>query len=275
MARTITEIQQTIIDGVQADATLSPLLTSISKTAVWRLLTYIVAVAAWTQEQLRDIFTADIDEQIAAKKPHSLRWYGEMSKAFQYGYDLVDEADYYDNTGIDDDVVAASKIVSYAAVVEQQRGVRIKVAKTIGSDLGALTNDELTSFSTYMSEIKDAGVKLLITSGPADNLRLVLRIQYNPLVLNAAGARIDGTTSTPVPDAIKNHLLNLPFNGVFSVQKLVDAIQAVEGVNDLNIDQVATKYGALNFSSVNISVIPDAGYLRILDTDLLITYIAD
>lgn len=275
MARTITEIQQSIIDGVQADATLSPIATSTSKTAVWRLMTYIVAVCAWTQEQLRDIFTADIDEQIAAKKPHSLRWYAEVAKAFQYGYDLVDESDYYDNTGIDDQVITASKIVSYAAVVEQARGVRIKVAKTIDTDLGALAAGELSSFADYMGKIKDAGVKLQITSGPADNLRLVLRIRYNPLVINAAGARIDGTTTTPVPDAIKNHLKNLPFNGVFSVQKLVDAIQAVEGVNDLNVDQVQTKYGLLNFSSVNISAIPDAGYLRILDADLLITYIAD
>lgn len=275
MARTITEIQQSIIDNVQANATLSPLLTSTSKTAVWRLFAYIVAVCAWTLEQLFDIFKTDIDEQISAKKPHSLRWYAEIAKAFQYGYDLVDEADYYDNTGIDDDVVAASKIVSYAAVVEQTRGVRIKVAKTVDTDLAALASGELDSFSDYMKKIKDAGVKLQITSGPADSLRLVLRIRYNPLVLNSAGARIDGTTATPVRDAIRAHLLNLPFNGVFSVQKLVDAIQAVEGVNDMNVDGCYTKYGLLNFSSVNISIVPDAGYLRILNDDLLITYIAD
>jgi len=126
-----------------------------------------------------------------------------------------------------------------------------------------------------MTQIKDAGVKLLITSGPADNLRLVLRIEYNPLVINSTGARIDGVTMTPVKDAIKLHLQNLPFNGVFSVQKLVDAIQAVEGVNDISVDQVQTKYGLLNYTSVDISVIPDAGYLRIADEDLLETYIAD
>lgn len=275
MARTITEIQQTIIDSIQADATLSPLLTSTSKTAVWRLLTYIVAVCAWSQEQLRDIFSAEVDERIAAKKPHSLRWYAEMSKAFQNGYNLAAESDYYDNTGLDAELVEASKIVSYAAVVEQIRGVRIKVAKIIGADLGPLSVGELASFTTYMQEVKDAGVKLEITSGPADNMQLALRIKYNPLVLNSTGGRIDGTTSAPVPEAIRTHLKNLPFNGVFSVQKMVDVIQTVEGVNDLNVDGCATKYGALNFTSVNISVIPDAGYLRLLDEDLSITYIAD
>ncbi len=272
MARTIEQIQQEMITAVQADATLAPLLTSTSKVAVWRGILNIVATCIWTIDKLCDILKIDIDETIAALKPHSLRWYAGKAKAFQYGYNLVNEADYYDNTGIDDTTIAASKIVSYAAVVEQVRGVRIKVAKTVGADLAALTVGELAAFTQYMKEVKDAGVKLKITSAVADLLKLSLRIQYDPLVTNAAGARIDGTTATPVKDAIKLHLKNLPFNGVFSIQKLVDAIQAVEGVSDLNVDSVQTKYGALPFTAVNISVIPDAGYLRIEDADLTIVF---
>lgn len=276
MARTITEIQQTIIDGVQADSTLSARLTSSSKTAIWRLFTYVVAVAAWTVENLFDIFKADVDEQIAAMKPHSLRWYAEKSRLFQYGYNLGEDMDTYDNTGIDDTTVQNSKIVSYAAVVEQDRGLRIKIAKNgISGDLTNLETDELIAFRGYMARVKDAGVKLNITSTVADKLRLVLRVRYNSMVLNSTGARIDGQDAKPVPNAIRNHLKNLPFNGVFSVQKLVDAIQATEGVNDLSVDQCQTKYGALNFSTVNISVIPDSGYLRIENEDLYITFIAD
>lgn len=277
MARTITEIQQTMIDGIASDATLSGRFTSTSKTAIWRLLTYIVAVCAWSLEKLFDIFKTDVDEQIAAKNPHTLRWYAEKSKAFQFGFTVVEDADYYDNTGIDETTVANSKIVAYAAVVEQERGLRIKLAKLSGTGLTELAAPELSAFTDYMQKIKDAGVKLNITSGPADNLRLELRIRYNPQVLNSTGARNDGQDSEPVQNAIKNHLLNLPFNGVFSIQKMVDAIQSVEGVNDLNVDQCQTRYGALPFASVNISVIPDAGYLRIANdtTDLLITFIAD
>lgn len=249
--------------------------TTWSNTNHQRIFLYVMAVVVYIPGMLQDIFKTDIDNTIAAMKPHSLQWYAGMAKNFQYGDNLVDETDYYDNTGLTDAQIAAKKIVSYAAVVEQERGVRIKVAKTVGDDLGALVTDELNSFSEYMKDIKDAGVKLQITSGPADNLKLTLRIEYNPLVINSTGARIDGVTMTPVKDAIKTHLKNLPFNGVFSVQKLVDAIQAVEGVNDLNVDSVQTKYGALVFTSVDISVIPDAGYLRIADEDLTITYIAD
>lgn len=272
MARKITDIHNELLSKVAADAVLSTVLTSTSMTAIYRLFLYIVAFAAWTEEKIFDLFKLEINENISAMKPHSLRWYAERSKLFQFGFDLLDESDYYDNTGITNDVIQASKIVSYAAVVEQPRGIRIKVAKTIGDDLGQLSTPEIYAFTLYIKEIKDAGVKALITSGPADNLRLQLTIVYDPLVLGATGARLDGTSLSPVKDAIKQHLKNLPFNGVFSVQKLVDSIQSVEGVNDLQVQQVQTKYGLLPFTSVAISVIPDAGYLRIDDADLITIY---
>lgn len=249
--------------------------TTWSKANLQRIFLYTIAIIANMIDQLMDTLKVDIDADIAAMKPGSLQWIAEMARKFQYGDNLVAEADYYDNTGQTDAQIAAKKIVSYAAVVELDRGVRIKVAKTVGSDLGALSSDELTAFTTYMKQVMYAGVKRIITSGPADSLKLTLRILYNPLVIASSGARIDGITMTPVKDAIKTHLKNLPFNGVFSVQQLVDAIQAVEGVNDLNVDQVQTKYGALGFTTVDISVIPDAGYLRIDDADLSITYIAN
>lgn len=272
MARTITEIHNELMAKVAADAVLTTVLTSTSATAIYRLFLYIVAFAAWAEETVFDLLKVEINETIAAMKPHSLRWYAEMAKKFQYGFDLVDEADYYDNTGIDDDVIAASKIVSYAAVVEQTRGIRIKVAKTIGEDLGPLAVPELAAFTQYVKEIKDAGVKALITTAEADNLRLDLKIVYDPLVLDGTGARLDGANNEPIKTAIKAHLKNLPFNGVFSVQKLVDAIQAVDGVNDLQMQSVQSKYGLLPFTSIAITRVPDAGYLRIADDDLTITY---
>lgn len=276
MARAITDIFNDKLQRVAADATLGPLLTSTSKTAVYRLILYISSVCDWTLENLHDLFRKEVAENIAAMKPHSLQWYAEMSKKFQYGYNLAGETDGYDNTGLTDDVVEASKVVDYAAVIEQQSAnirLRIKVATDNGTDLQPLTVDQLTAFTAYMAKIKDAGVKLSITSTVADSLKLSLRIRYNALVLNGAGGRIDGVTATPVQTAVKTFLKNLPFNGVFSVAKLEDAVQAVEGVQDVAIDLVQTKYGLLPFASVDIDYTPDAGYLRILDSDLTIQFI--
>ncbi len=273
MARTIKEIHDGLLAKVAADAVLNTELTSTSDFAIYRLFLYIVAFASWMVENLHDIFKADVNETIAAMKPHSLRWYAEKAKAFQYGYNLVDETDYYDNTGLTVAQILQSKIVAYAAVVEQVRGLRIKVAKLVGGVLVPLDANELIAFVAYMNAIKDAGVKLNITTAVADKLRLQLVIEINPLVLKLDGSRNDGTDAAPVKAAQDNHLLNLPFNGLYSVQKNIDAIQKVEGVKDLQLIAVQTKYGNLNFTSVNISVVPDAGYLRIDAADLIITYI--
>jgi hypothetical protein len=204
-------------------------------------------------------------------------------KAFQYGYNLVPEKDYYDNTGLDATAVAASKIITYAAFVEEPY-TRLKLAKNVGSGLGKLADAELAAAIEYVMRFRAAGLKLkrstltvptTITSTDADNLLLNIRIKYNPLVLSAVGARLDGTSVTPVADAVRSYLGNIGFNGLFSAQKLVDAIQAVDGVDDLHIDQIQTKYGALVYTSVDIDFIPDSGYLVIADADLTIQYIAN
>ena len=100
MARTITEIQEEIIAAVQADAVLSG-ATSDSATAIWRLWTRVVATAVWALEVIYDAFRIDLLEQVAALRPHTLRWYQERANAFQYGSDLPDGLDEYDNSGFD------------------------------------------------------------------------------------------------------------------------------------------------------------------------------
>ncbi len=273
MARSITTIQNNIIAGVAANATLSPLLTSTSRVAIWRLLALVVATAIWTLETLFDIHVADVNETISKLKPHSLRWYAEKATAFQFGYNLVDDADYYDNTGIDETTIEASKVVAYAAVVEQDRGLRIKVARDTG-DLAALTAPQLEAFEEYMKRIKDAGVRLNITSSAADELKLNIELYYNPLVLNSAGGRLDGTVSEPVQDAVKEYLKNLPFNGVFVLQNLIDVLQLVDGVKIAHLVGAQARYGLLPFQSFAVKYLPDAGYLRITNPgDISVTFI--
>lgn len=249
------------------------MFSSTSRVAVWKIFFYAVAFCINAIEQLHDLFRREMDDKIDRLKPHSARWFAEKAKLFQYGYNLVPETDRYDNTGLTDDQVTASKIVSYAAVVEQSRGIRIKVAKDNGADLDALSGMELSAFSEYMERVKPAGIKLLITSNVADDLTASLRIFYNPLVLKADGGRIDGTDATPVQSALRTFLKNLPFNGIFVPQMAVDALQAVEGVVIVKDDIWSARYGALDFQTIDVEYTPDAGYLRIPDEDLTIEFI--
>ncbi len=281
MARTINEIKTELLSKVAGDATLGPLLNSTSNVAIFNVWCFVFAVCAWTLENIMDIFKSEVDYTIAQDKSHRPQWYVNKAKEFQYGYNLVPEQDYYDNTGIDPALVAASKIVAYAAMVEEPY-IRMKVAKLSGTNLAKLSAPELAAFIVYMRRVKDAGVKLhggtmtslaTITSTDPDKLRLVVRAKFNPLVLNSTGARIDGSNPAPLKDAVKSYLQNIDFNGLFSVQKLEKEMLAVDGIDDLKIDGIQTKYGALPFTNVDIDFVPDSGYLIIEDADFLPTYI--
>jgi hypothetical protein len=278
MARTI----QMIFDEMKTEAislatdansdAMIAMFNNTSKVAIWRLLFYTVAFSIFVVESIFDLFKLEVDDTIKTLKPHSSRWYAEKSKAFQYGLPLMSESDQYDNTGLTQAQIDAMRIISHAAVLEQERGIRIKVAKTVGDDLGPLAAGELTAFTDYMEEVKDAGIKLLITSGNPDDLKASIRIFYDPLVLAGDGSRIDGTDSTPVQSALKIFLKNLPFNGLFVPQMAVDALQKVEGVVIVKDDQWLARYGALDFTGIDVEYIPDAGYLRINNINLSITF---
>lgn len=279
MARSI----QDIFDSIKGEALrlameannqlVIDMLANTSRVAIWKILFYAVAFGIYSLEVIYDFFRLEVDDRLLQLKPHSARWYAEKAKAFQYGYPLIVESDYYDNSQLTEDQVNDSKIISYAAVVEQTRGIRIKVAKLVGGVKTALEPDELTAFAQYMEDIKDAGIKLLITSGPPDELKAKLRVFYNPLVLRGDGGRIDGTDNMPVQNALNKYLDNLPFNGLFVPQLAVDQLQAVNGVVIVRDDQWTARYGTLDFAGVDVEYNPDAGYLKIADNGLEIAFI--
>jgi len=278
MARPISEIQAEIIASMQADTTLSA-LTSTSATAIWRLLTYIVAVAIWSHESLWDLFKVEITELAADLKPHTLRWYRNKALAYQHGATLVDGEDYYDNTGVAVDVIEGQKIVKQSAATETSDGLlTIKVAKEVAGDLVPLSLGERVAVAAYFGEIKDAGVVLNVRSVNADHLKIEVDVYYDPMILSSTGTRLDGTASTPVQDAAKKYLRNLPFNGEFVKARLVDAMQTVEGVNvpELRLCQ-ARRDDDPSYGNVDVFYNPFSGYLKFYteNTDLVLNFIAD
>lgn len=257
MARTIKQIQDAIIAAKNADATLAG-LNSPSMTAIWLLWTYVVAFCMWTLEVLMDVHKAEVIALLAAGKAHTLRWYVTKAKAFQYGDTLPADTDIYNP------VVPAHLIVTNAAAVEVVSGaswiLRLKVVK--GTDpLAPLGGGELAALTVYMNRVKDAGVHMDVTSGAGDNLHLICAIYYDPLVLDNTGARLDGGTATPVKDAINAFLRDLPFNGLLVLNRLTDAILAVDGVVMFNISYAEANYAMTGYVPFTAEYNPDAGYL--------------
>lgn len=278
MARSIDTIMTTMLDKKAELESLDPLtvlttseknniadLTSTSKVSLWRVLLYICAVSIWFLENLFDIFVKETEYLISQNQIGTPDWYRKKMLEFQLGFDLQETGN-YDNTGVSTADLNASLIVKQAAVEELAGRLRLKAATETGGELAPLSAPQLAAFINYCEKFKYAGTYLTIISDVPDDLKADFTIYYNPLILDATGARLDGTSETPVQDAFNNFLRNLRFNGEMSVTSLVDALQQVEGVTEPVKNFISTKFGANPYAEIYEFYIANAGYMR-LDID--------
>ena len=87
---------------------------------------------------------------------------------------------------------------------------------------------------------------------------------------------MDGLSNTPIQDTIREHLKNLPFNGIYSNQGLVDVLQAVDGIHIAEIKYAGSRYGAYSqFTEIDAREIAHAGYYQVTDANLTLKFIPD
>ncbi|MDR3133219.1 MAG: hypothetical protein LBU42_04260 [Prevotellaceae bacterium] len=283
MARSVEEIKQEITQylmneeavqrayGIAAGADFD---ANFSKNGTESLLFYIEAMALWSLEKLFDIHKAEITGIIDQLKPHSLRWYVSKAKAFLLGLSLVQDTDYYDTSGLTDEQVKAAQVVRHVSASESDGIVYLKIAGDQGGDPAPLPADTYNAFKEYMAEVKDAGVVIEIINDPAKHFRLQMTVYYNPMVLNETGVSLsDGTT--PVQDVIKKFIKSLPFDGEYQNAKLVDALQAVDGVVIPELHLAESSEDGFEWTQINAKEKPLSGYYKVYDeSDLNITYVA-
>lgn len=278
MARTITQIHNELKSNFIANTDIQEkygIDTSLtfdqqfSKVSIENLFLYIVAVSIYILEQLFDDHKTDVDEALANMRPHRLQWYVTKAKAFQYGDSLVSDADYYD---VEDE---EKQIISHASAEEVAGRLFIKVAKLVDNSLAPLSSTELSSFTTYMERIKDAGVSITYISDEGDDLRIVMDIWYDPLVVNENGELLEDSSVKPAEDAIRNFIVNLPFNGEFIVTDLVDALQEAQGIDIPVILSAESKYADNDWENIDGKVVPHAGYFKLSEENLVLNYRAN
>jgi len=240
-----------------------------------------VAIAMFVMQELFNRFKIDISEILNAQISGTANWYAYKAMLFQFGVemDLVPETDYYDNTGRTDAEIAKSRVVHYAAAVEA-RDKSILYVKIATDDANGIRNplppDQLIAFKQYLNNIQYAGVRISVINDPPDEMRLEIDIYYDPLVLDETGRRLDGTDDAPVQVAIRNFLKNLPFNGTYTNQGLVDTLQIINGVVIAEIISAESRFGAFtDFTAINAREIAHAGYYQILDENLTLNFISN
>lgn len=258
MARTVSEIKKTMTDAFMADANIrekyglkegSTWNGSFSSVSLENIIFFIVAACCHVLESIFELYIKDVDEKISMAVVASVPWYYKMAKAFQYGDQLVlnETTQQYGYAIIDE----SKQVVKYAAVRDRGTSVRILVSGDKNGMPVALSNDVLTVFKQYMNRVKVAGVILGITSKRGDYLSIEANISVDPLVIDEEGYRLsDGTK--PVESAIEEHLKNIKYGGTFNKTKLVNAILAVDGVEDVELGTCSYQIeGSLKWNNVS------------------------
>lgn len=231
MARTVSQIYQTLLDAKDDETELSG-LTSTSQTAIWRLLLYIQAVCIAVHEQLMDVLKTDIEDLVASAAPGTAKWVKAQVLKFQYSattpqvIELVDYAPAYPT--IDEDL----QIITRCSVAtDSNKVVLVKVAKSDPpAPLSAL---EQSALDGYLEDIMFAGVSYTIINADSDKLYVKADVYYNGQYASVIQASVE--------EAIEDFLANLEFNGYLKLSKLIDAIQAVDGVTDVVLEDVAMR----------------------------------
>lgn len=259
--------------GIKEGDTFESLFPPVTLESI---LFYIVATCNWLSFRLFGQHKLDVAEILYNNKAHKNQWYAMMAKRFQYGHQLVVDTDEYDNTGLSDSEIEKSRVVKFAAAIQPKDKsiLYVKVATEKGGVKEPLNNLQLVALSSYLTEeIADAGVRIEIINAPADEMRLEIDIYYNALILDSSGQRLDGTDAQPIQGAIRNYLRNLPFNGLYTNQSLVDVLQNVQGVEQAELLSVASRYGTFTeFQKIDARSVPHAGYYAIADKNLILNF---
>ena len=248
MARTTTDIYNDMISRKDAEADLAG-LTSASQSAIWRLLFWVQAQSINLFEQLMDSLQTDIqliaDNSIAG----SAAWLQNEVLEFQYDasdpqvLQIINGLPQY--TTVDPDL----RIVKNASVKEgTNRIVFIKAAKDSGSGLEALSVDELAALSSYVVNIGFVGIPYVVQSDSPDRCQFTASIYYT-------GQYVAANVKADVITAIDNYLLALPFDGVIEFNKVIDAVQTVEGVNDIDTQNAVLKIRGFSIAADDYRVI--------------------
>lgn len=206
------------------------------------IIFYVFAVAVWALEKLFDMHRADVDSRIEQLEPHTLRWYVSKAKSYMQGQKLVTDCDYYDTEGMSEQDISAAKVVKYAVATESNTVVYIKVAREVNGNPASLTPVQLEGLTSYMNEIKDAGVSVQLRNEPADRMQIALLIYYDPTLLTIdANGNGSQNGADPVRETTKRVIENLPFNGMFRKSDLMAALQSLPCVEVADIKSIKVK----------------------------------
>lgn len=254
MARTLEVIQNEIKTSIRTYPSLNAFLfpeNGGSMVGVFNLIIYVVALAMYTHEVMIDILKSEIQAIADSAPSGNAKWLQAQILKFQYGHviQLVDFVPKYAT------VVEAAKIVTKCSVKQLSSGVvAIKVAKGVSPSLTPLSAAELSAlkdyyFGTSTSEgIGFAGVRAAFINLNPDRMRVEATVYFK-------GQYVEATVKAAVITAIETFFgsfQNEAFDGTVFIIKLIDAIQAVDGVSRVTLTSVKAREATVPLASATV-----------------------
>jgi hypothetical protein len=262
MARTILQIYDEIIQekqsmsvlvdlqpGMDSAQTLLADLTSTSKVAIWRLWAFVTAVVMHTLEVYHDRHKAEVEDILSRAVPGTERWYADRVREWQFG----DSLQFVNNLYVYNPVDVSNRLVKRVSVRSAQSQVLVKVAKEDNSgDILPLSNSELVQLGDYLNEIRFAGTQVVLTSQQPESVQMVADVYYD-------GQLTPADMQSALLAAVQAYIINIPFDGEFTRNGIIDAQQNVPGVKDVAINLLTATAGS-QVITVNRSYMSSAGY---------------
>lgn len=219
MARTIAEIKKQMTDAFMAEpaareryglADTDTFESRFSRVSIEGLIFYIMAFAVHVVECLIDSHSAEVEEALAAKSPHTLRWYRDLVLSFGY---------------------LGDKPVSHCSVAEDGEGLLVKVAAGEPGSRRRVDPAVVDALVPWLEDNKDAGTPVTVVNRDGDSLRISVAVWTDPSLL--AG-------TDPLRAALRTVVSDLDFDGTLSRRMVEDALLAVPGVRLVEITTMQT-----------------------------------
>lgn len=251
MARSVSQIQQTILESIAANPVLNQ-LNSTSQVAIYNLFAYIISVSQNTEEEGNDAFVQDVENIVSILPPGTPNWIQNQAFLFQYSatnpqiiqFSTASFAPYYPV------VNPALRIITNCSVtvpIPGQVNVLVAGGGTAGTGVpAAISTPQLQALQYYFNQVKPAGIIYSVISEAADNLFSAFTIYY--LGIYASTIRASLLT------AYTTYLNNINFGGTIYLAQIVAALLSVTGVTNVICNTMVARTAVTPFGLGTIMV---------------------
>lgn len=247
MSRTIKEIYNQAVSERNKRLELSE-FNSDSKLSVMNGITWAFATVMHSFESLLDVFAMDISTAINSRVNGTPAYYANALLKYQKGDELIVREDglafgypYVDET---------KRIISQVSYEESSDDINLdnklilKVATGENGNLSEINKEELVLINSYINKIKFAGTRIEVTSQKGDILIPRVTVYYD-------GSVVESEMYSLIESALNDYIMSVDFDANVYAIKVIDAIQKVEHVTDVYIDDSATPEQGIFLASYN------------------------